>query len=199
MFSFHANVLTLTRNEQCCNATITWQILLSIPRGEVGRTKKDLSWTCHAFQPRNLWRLVFAVSLKFLISVDFLSNVPSHTDWHKAWIFALARDGMHQGEGWCGPKKNVNRILLRQADTASLGPRDKTGAAQKTTSYNTHSSEWSVNAASRVPVPSLRRWGIFMECVLTIRRFTTDMWPEATVLAESWGSYSWLPIITGSA
>ena len=30
---------------------------------------------------------------------------------------------------------------------------------------NAHSSEWSVKTTSRVPVPSLRRWGSCMECV----------------------------------
>ena len=187
----------------CCNATITWQILLSIPRGEGGRSKKDLRWTCHAFQPRNLWRLVFAVSLKFLISVDFLSNVPSYNRRQKVWNFCTGPWGHASRRhcwGFVWPEKTLIAsswgklplLVWNQDIQQQLLKRPHP-------TKNTHSSEWSMMAASRVPVPSLRRWGICMECVLTVRRFTTDLWPEATVLAESWGSYSCLSIITGSA
>ena len=41
-----------------------------------------------------------------------------------------------------------------------------------------------VKTASRVPVPSLRGWGICMECVLAVRQLTADSWPEAT-----WGCF----------
>ena len=58
---------------------------------------------------------------------------------------------------------------------------------------NAHFSEWSMKTASRVPMPSLRWWGICMGCELEIRRLTIDLRPEATVFAGSWGSPCWLP------
>ena len=50
-------------------------------------------------------------------------------------IFALAREGMRQGDiaAWVGvARKTVNRILLGQAATASLEPGQSTAALRKT-------------------------------------------------------------------
>ena len=92
----------------CCNATITWQKPLSIPREAVGGwwgwPKKELSWPFHGFQPpRTVRRLVFAVSLKFLISIDFLRNVLSYANWHKAWNLCTGSLGhaSRQHCCWC--------------------------------------------------------------------------------------------------
>ena len=66
-----------TMRGACCNATITWQKTLSI----TGGATMDKWPRCpfHRFQPRTLKHLVFAVPLKYLISIDSLSNAPSCT------------------------------------------------------------------------------------------------------------------------
>ena len=48
---------------------------------------------------------------------------------------------------------------------------------------NAPSPYWSMKITSRLSMPSLRGWRICMECVLAVRRLTTDLWPEATALA----------------
>ena len=58
----------------------------------------DLSWPVHGFQPCTLTHLIFAVSLKFLISRDFLNNALSYTDWHWALNLCPALEGMRQGD-----------------------------------------------------------------------------------------------------
>ena len=147
----------------------------------LGRPKKDLNWPVRGFQPRTLIRLIFAVSLNFLVAIDYLSNVLFYTDWHKLW-------------------KPVNHIFLRQASTANLEPGKSTGATQKTTATKSiHYSERSVKTASRLPIPSLRGWAICMECTLAVKWSPTDLRPGATMLAGSWRSPCWLPIIVGSA
>ena len=53
-------------------------------------------------------------------------------------ILALAREGMRQGDISAKvsvARKIVNRILLRQASTASLEPGKSTGAPRKTTAH----------------------------------------------------------------
>ena len=45
---------------------------------------------------------------------------------------------------------------------------------------------------------SLRGWGICIRCVSAVRRLTTDLWSQATVLAGSGGIPCWLRIITDS-
>ena len=90
----------------CCNVTITWQKPLSIPWG---RPKKDLSWPPSGFQSGIFTYLVLAVSLIFLISIDFLSNASSYTDWRKAWNLCDGPWGHASkrlcSQGWSGPKK----------------------------------------------------------------------------------------------
>ena len=81
-------------------------------------------------------------------------------------IFALACESMKQGNivarvgvAW----KNVNRILVwNQGNQQELVERPQPAK-------NVHSSGWSLKTASRVAVPSLKGWEIYMECVLAIR------------------------------
>ena len=96
--------------------------------------------------------------------------------------------------GWCGPK---NRILLREDATASLEPGKSTGALRKTTvpPRTRTLRNGPCRPLQKVPLPWLRGGRIRMECVLAVRRLTTDLWPEATVFAGFFGSPYWLPII----
>ena len=106
--SFNVNGLKCTRFEQCHDPVVMQQYL--------GRPKQDLSWPSRGFQPRTLRGLVFAVSLKFLVSIDYISNASFYTDWYKAW-------------------KPIDHILLRQVATASLEPGKSTGAPWKSTAH----------------------------------------------------------------
>ena len=69
---------------------------IAVPLG-VGwvRPKKDISWPFHGFQPQR--HIVFAVSLKLLISKGFLSIPSPIPIGIKHAIFLLAREGMLQG------------------------------------------------------------------------------------------------------
>ena len=168
--------------------------LLGCPLNDtgLGRQKKNLSWPFHGFQPRTLGRLVFAVSLKFLIATDFL-RIPHPTSIGKSHeVFVLAREGMCQCDiaaTVSGAQKTLvpsswgklPLLVWNHGSQQELLERPKPAK-------NAQSSEWSVNTASIVPMPSLRGLGICMECVLAVIWFTTDYSQEATMLARSWGS-----------
>ena len=147
---------------------------------------RNLGWPIHGFQPRTLRRLVFAVSLKFLISIDFVSNAPSYTDWHKAWNLCTGTWGHASSDiaARVGVAQETSSILLKQAATASLELGKSIGAPRKTTARQECALFRMVRQDHfKGAVPSLRGWVICMECVLVVRRLTTDLWPEDTVLA----------------
>ena len=151
-----------------CNATIT---LVNPPTPEhswggvwCGGGGASLAIPCA------LRRLVFAVSLKFLISVDFLSNVPSYTDWHKAWNLCADPWG-HQGDiARVGVvRKTVNRILLEQAATAGLEP----GAPRKTTARQERTLFRMVREdhfkSARALTEKMRKlYGVCVDCCRTV-------------------------------
>ena len=105
-------------------------------------------------------------------------------------IFALASKGMHQSDiaAKVGvARKNVNHILLRQAATASLKPGKPTGAPRKTIAGQERAFFIMVHE------DHVKSDHVGHQCVLAVRRLTTDLWPEATMLAVSRGSPYWRP------
>ena len=120
------------------------------------------------------------------ISIDFVSNAPSYTDWHKAWNLCTGTWGHASSDiaARVGVAQETSSILLKQAATASLELGKSIGAPRKTTARQECALFRMVREDHfKGAVPSLRGWVICMECVLVVRRLTTDLWPEDTVLA----------------
>ena len=67
--------------------------------GARGRLKSDLSWPFFGVSISHYKTFCLrSFTLKFLISIYFLSNAPSYTDWHKAWNLCAGRWGHGQGD-----------------------------------------------------------------------------------------------------